>query len=172
MKNLEVVNLFRIIESLADKTGASPQFSYALVRNKHLLKPVFDALVEAGRVSVEFATYDKERVALCARMAQKGANGQPVLTISGKDYVIPAEDHAEFDNQMADLQGQHKAAIAANKELTAKVEALMENDAEELTLIRLPLSAFPPDITVRQMEALLPIVDPGESIVHELAPQV
>lgn len=171
MNNAEVISLYNIIGALNDKQGTSPQFAYVLIRNKQIIEPIYKALVEAGRASDEFHVYEEARLALCRRMAEKDDKGQPVVDRTSQNFRISDKDNAEFNRQLVELQQKHKSAIDGHKALRKKVDALMKDEAKEVHLIRLSLSSFPTEMTPRQMEALLPIVEPSDDTGREYLPQ-
>lgn len=156
MKNSEVIALHNTIKGMNDRQDLSPQFAYALVRNRKTIDPIHEALVEASKSAEDYGVYERKRIALCRDMAQKDDNDQP--RIQGGNFIIPPEDQAEFDRKLVSLQAECKDAIDGHAKLQQEVKELMEQEAEDVKLILMLLSDFPPNVTPSQMEALLPMV--------------
>ena len=160
MKNNELVDLLSVINALADKPDASPQFSYTLIRNKKIIEPVVESLREASKSPAEFREYEEKRIALCRRMAARDDRGQPL--VQNQNFLIADDKMDEFNRQIAELQAKYREALKAHEDHKAEVEKLMAQESDAVDLVRIPLTLFPPHVTPRQMEALLPIVAPDE----------
>ena len=160
MKNTELVDLLAVINALNDKPDASPQFSFTLIRNKKIIEAVVESLREASKSPAEFLEYEEKRITLCRRMAARDEHGQPL--VQNQNFLIADDKMDEFNRQIAELQTKYRDALKAQEDHKGEVDKLMDQEAEKVDLVRIPLTLFPPHVTPRQMEALLPIVDPGE----------
>ena len=74
MKNKELQPLLQSIDAVGNLSGV--KFVYAIVKNKKLITAELETLQEAIKSSEKFLEYDKERIVICEKHADK-ENGKP-----------------------------------------------------------------------------------------------
>lgn len=132
-------------------------FTMASLRKK--LEPnalAIDEIVKAPEVIKEWET---KRLALCGEYAVKEeASGEAKVSQNGNILIQP-DKRPEFEAKMNDLKAKYKDEIDAYNEQVKKVNAVLEEAAEDFgALPKIPLSALSKGITVQQMELLMPVL--------------
>ena len=123
------------------------QFVYALARNRELLLPHMEPIMDARTPAEGF---DAARVALARELARKDQLGQPLLTPEGRDYVVT--DRAAFERRLDEIKQQ-----TGQDKKEAQLKALF---SEKLTLDLYTISEadLPSAISAAALEGLLPII--------------
>jgi len=162
MTNQELVDLQVAMLAIGD-APADPEFCFALANNVKALQPFYDKLMKSGKTSPEYREYEGKRLALCAEFAAKDADGRP-KTDENKNFVIPQESKAGFEERLEAVKEEHKDAIDGFKKQKEETAARMEEEADGLPkLMRVPLAIFPKMITPNRMRFLLPIIETDAS---------
>lgn len=143
--------------------GLSKHLVFALVRNKTVLKPTYEAVAEMEKPSEEMKKYEDRRVELGEAHAKKDAAGE-ALTANG-NFVI--EDRKAFDQAIDQLKLEFKDAIDAQETSKKEVaEKLKEKEKFELSMVR--MDQLPKTLPMDIAERLLPItVDDDEDAVKK-----
>ena len=158
MTNQELVDLHVAMLSIGD-SPADPVFCHALATNVKATKPFYDKLIAFGKAPDEYRAYEGKRIALCHEFAAKDGDGRPKVDET-KNFIIPPESKAGFEERLEAVKEEYKEAIEAFKDQKAQTEIHMEEEAEDLPkLQRVSLSIFPAVITPNRMRFLLPIIE-------------
>jgi hypothetical protein len=158
MTNQELVDLHVAMLGIGD-APADPEFCFALATNVKALKPLYDKLIEFGKAPEKYREYEGKRIGLCHEFAAKDADGRARVDET-KNFVIPQESKAGFEERLEAVKAEYADAIEAFKEQKAQTELHMEEEVEDLPVLkRVPLSIFPRVITPNRMRFLLPIIE-------------
>jgi hypothetical protein len=158
MTNQELIDLHVAMLGIGD-APADPEFCFALATNVKATEPFYDKLIEFGKAPEKYREYEGKRIALCHEFAAKDGDGRPRIDET-KNFIIPPESKAGFEERLEAVKEEYKEAIDAFKEQRAQTDLHMEEEVEGLpTLKRVPLSIFPKIITPNRMRFLLPIIE-------------
>ena len=112
-----------------------------------------EELQEAITQSDEYKAYDKERMALCTTHAVKNEDDQP--KIEAGNFVI--DDQEKFAEELSTLSEKYTEVIAEYKTKEEDYKDLLQQDCD-LELYMIDFANVPEDISVIQMNALMPII--------------
>src|SRR5258708_21259027 len=76
MKKIELINLYRTMNTLGSLTGV--KFSYGISKNMNLIQPEIDAILKVEK-SPEFMAYDTVRLALAKEHAKLDEKGEAAM---------------------------------------------------------------------------------------------
>lgn len=143
----DFINLYQSLGELGSLRGM--KFGFTIAKNREALKPLLDKLNKLSVTKDNFKEYEKERVAIAEKHAEKDKDGKAVFV--GQQYKIV--DKAAFDEELKAVKEKHAEAI---KERDDQVKAMTDyfNEEVEMELRPLTLDVIPQDITVDQMETL------------------
>lgn len=153
MKKKEVLALFKSLKNLSSLNGV--KFAYAIAKNINILKPEVDALNEAMAKSDEFKAYEVEREEIAKKYAKKTEAGLPMIV--NNNYVI--EDEKTFNIEDGKLSERSKDILDARVKQTKEYDDLLETDTGGISLFKIKLSEVPENITVKDMDAIFPIIE-------------
>lgn len=145
----DVVDLYQHLTDAARHATNNPKLTYAMARTLAKLKGEMDAIETACKLPDGF---DKDRIALCERMAKRDSAGKPQKTPKGNAYDI--EDHAAFAAALDELKA--KFDMDGHQK---RCEALLD-EAVDVEFYPLPVTEdnVPPAWTPATLTRLLPIV--------------
>lgn len=155
MTNKKVIELLRWLEAVKDLRGVN--FAKARHRNKSIIKPIADAIINSLQPSPEYLEYDKKRIELCKEYAEKGTDKKPV--IKNGLYKIPSPGkNKEFDKAVAALNKQYKEAIDQWNEDRKDYDKLLEAEAEEFTLVKVSDEDVPKNISGDEYDGIFAMI--------------
>jgi len=105
MKNKFLESLIRGIDA-AGNVG-DIKFRYALAKNRKKLIEEISSMNEMLKPSTEFNEYDRERMDLAAKMANKDKNGKPI--VENDAYVF--SDKSKFKKEFEKLKKENKKVL-------------------------------------------------------------
>lgn len=154
LTNQELVDLSAGLQSVLNLSGA--KFAYAIAKNIKIVSPKVQEIEKSLNPKKEFLEYDKKRADLAESFAEKDEKGNP--KIEGERYLIPEARQEEFNTAVEKLKEVNKEVIKAREaQLTAFEESLKEEIEIELHLF--PQADLPDNITGRQIEGIMCIID-------------
>lgn len=161
MRNIEILNLVEAlnnnIEELKKLKGA--KFAYAIIKNLETLNTESKVIQSVYTISDEYKEYDKARVDLCERYADKDENGQPIknyITDKSFEYKLDLTNQV-FISAMDELTQKYKDSIITNNEKSLEYNKfLMEESTIKFTDI--DFSTIPDDISVELLSVIKPFV--------------
>lgn len=151
MKYIEILNL---ADALSKINLPGVKFAYGISKNLNLLKPEVNALNEARKPSPEFGLYDKERVELAQKHAEKDEKGKTV-TLNGQYQIV---DQEAFDKEFKELQEKHKETLEKREVQMKEFNDLLDKEVE-ITLHKIKLEDVPQNITTAQMNSIYSIIE-------------
>lgn len=152
----ELVSLYKNLDTMGNLTGV--KFGYFVVRNRALIWSVIKEFNKKFKPSKEFGEFEDARVALAEKFSQKDEAGEPVT--KGNNYVMA--DQAAFDIEIEKLKKEYKKAIDTQKKLEDEYIAFLDEDVD-VKVHTIPLVEVPEAISVRQMQAIEPLIEDGDS---------
>jgi len=139
--------------------GATPvKFAHMLARNaRHLQAEIdlFTETVNAGSDMDLLRRHETRRLALLAEHADKDASGYSIVVAGQYQFKRPDQAVAKIDKMLA---REFPGAAAMLTARLARQESLQAEEAERITVFRLPLAAWP-DISPLLMDGLFVLVD-------------
>jgi len=158
MKKSEVLLLYRSLNQLGALSGA--KFSYAIAKNINILKGEVEALDKALEPDEKFQEFEKQRVALLEKYAEKDDTGKPKKegTEGGSEQYVMGDNLKRFEKEFEVLKKDHKDAVDARDVQIEEYTKLLETDIE-INLHRLKMEDVPETITTRQLAGIYEIID-------------
>jgi hypothetical protein len=153
MKRKEIVDLRNALQAVAHYPGI--KFAYAVAKNCRLLDGEIADMQKTAQPSKEFEVYDKERVALCSKWAEKMPNGEPV--IRGNQFVIPDEVKAEFDAALLALNETNKAVIDSRQQQAEAFDVFLLEEVE-IEVYKVAFEVLPEAITGAELNGIFSTV--------------
>lgn len=148
-KLISIINAIREIS----KESFSTDLNFKIIDNRHMWKDVVDPLMEKQALFTgPREEFEKKRVALCEKFANKDDKGQPVII--EREYDIPSEKKEEFNGQLATLREEYDKSGADEAEI-AFVEHV-KNEVE-IEYVPIPRSLLPANLSAASVEALYEI---------------
>jgi hypothetical protein len=118
-----VVKLWNELEKIS-QSGAQPiKYSYFIAKNKSAIKDEATALTSIVKPSESFAIYDSKRAELARSLADKDADGNPLI-VNGS-YQLTENEQA-FQKQFAALKEEFKETIDEVEKQVEKYNELLE----------------------------------------------
>jgi len=159
LKRQELVAMNRVLTDLGSMPG-NIKFTYAIARTKSYIKDEVEAVQEATTMPESFQEYDKKRVDLCSKMADKDDDGNPIMNPSGNTFqIIKKAD--EFAEALEELREECKEALDDHKKWVEDLETLL-NDEVDVKIHKVGIDFLPETLTANQLEVIMAMVDDGE----------
>jgi len=127
------------------------KLAYAVAKNKIALQAEQKILNEILKSSDQFLAYEKDRIKLCEKFADKDDAGKPIIV--GNKYQ-GVNVNPEFQKAWAELKEIYKEAIEVEQNKNAEYLKALEEEIE-FDMEMIPINELPQDISVAQMDALM-----------------
>ncbi len=157
MKNKEIIKISDVLSSyttqLKELQGA--KFTYGLIKNMERLDKAVREIIAKRIVDPEFEAYDKLRIAVCEKFADRDDTGQPKKKYYDRnnyDYVIETS-RPEFDNAMESLKKEH-AELLERQDANQKAFNVFLDEECKLEFHKIDLEHVPNDITLELMSVI------------------
>jgi hypothetical protein len=150
MTKHDLMNLWECFGLLL-RVKANVKFSYAIAKNKRIIKPEVEAIQDALKPSPEFLIYDQERASLAKAHADMDSDGKPI--IENQSFQI-TETLDEFNEKWDALKADHAEAIAARDVQLKEGEDLLKEDFS-FEPFQIDLKNFPDEIEPSIMEIFM-----------------
>lgn len=165
LTNRDVIGLYNTLDALNYK---GVKFAYTIARNLNSLKPLMNSMDKALAIPKEFIEYDKARVDLAKKFADKDPKtGKPV--VDGNNFVI--KDMAAFDKELNALQEKHREVIDARQKQLDEYKALQDEEVE-IEVITISQALLPADISTKELTAIFAIVEGDKSVLSPLSDEL
>ena len=157
MKKSEVLSLYRSLNQLGALSGV--KFAYAVSKNINILKGEVESLDKALEPDEKFQEFEKERVSLLEKHAEKDDAEKPKKETSenGAEQYVMGDNLKKFEKEFELLKKDHKEAVDARDKQIEEYTKLLETDTE-VTLYMLKTDDIPDSITTRQMAGIYDII--------------
>lgn len=154
MKRKDLLGFHKGLLSASKFSGV--KFAYAVARNLSKISEEMEALQKAQMPSDAFLKYDKERVELVLKYAERDTQGNPVVV--NNQYTILSKKKMEFEAKGAELEASHKDVLDAYKAHQKEFDALLEGSCE-FNLVKVKSEVLPEDITGETLSLILPMIE-------------
>lgn len=153
VKRSDLFLMQNAVNALAHVKG-SCKFAYALAKNKKFLDDEVNLMREGVNPKQDFIAYEKARIALCEKFAEKDENDKP--KIAGGQYQ-GLENNKKFQAEMGKLVEEYKEKIEERK---AQLESFNEMIKEEveLEMWAIKLGEIPNEISADQIGVLTSLI--------------
>ena len=149
-------NMLQTLQGMRDLPGSSNiRFPYAVAKNTRYLEQHISTLRELTKPDESYMKFDKERVDLNVKYAQKDGRGKP--RTANNSYIIDPEKQVDFDGELTILREKYYGAIFEHEEKTKKVEAMLD-DSAEVDCYMIKLSWFPINSKPGDVEILMDLI--------------
>lgn len=157
LTNEEILRMYGAIVAIANVKAGS-KFGYALARTRRSLLPQVESLKEIDKPSDDYTkAYDEPRLELCREYALRGESGP---STTGTIFNIDPARQLEFDAAVELLRAEHKDVVDAEDKRREEFKALLKEETS-IEIHRVALDQWP-ELTMGQLDALLPMVKDGD----------
>lgn len=154
---MNLLNGFNIVNTLEGF-----KLAYAVARNKRALVAEQSLLKKATKHSDKYKEYDTKRIELCQKYALKDEAGKPKLTMGPTGMAYEGvNENPNFQEDLKVLKEEHKESID-NQEKKQEDYAKMLEEEIEFDLYMVQSDQLPKNITVQQLDAIMPMVEHTE----------
>ena len=152
-------DLFLLQSGLADVGKLQGvKFAYAVARNLQIIKREMEALQEAIKPSDDFSDFEKKRLELCRKHADKNEKGDPIII--GSEFSI--QDRQSFDIDLENLRDNHHDVCELRERQVEEYEQLLEETCD-LDLHKIAKDNLPENITAEQIFGIIDIIENDNS---------
>ena len=158
MRRNELITLLENLEKVKNLTGV--KFNYVIDKNKKVLTQEIEDIKNVAESSQDFQQYEKQRLLLLQKYAEKEPDGSPKFTQQGGlvKFDIPDTEIANFQDDMNVLIDENKSIITARDKQMVEYEKFLSEDII-LEFYKLKLSDISDDINGEQFESISVFVD-------------
>lgn len=140
-----------------DKMSASVAFAYAVALNRKTIKNEVEALEEAFKPRPAYLEFDRERVALCEKLAKKDEKGKPIMINNQYQF----EDIKVLEKEMEPIKEKHKEAISEREKQLKEFNEILKQEIT-FNLKKVRPNELPATITPNLVAGLMPMIDDVE----------
>jgi len=137
--------------SLLENRPYSVKFSYFIAKNKVLIRDEIIALDKSRHSSPEYLEYDKKRLELARKYADKDQDGKAI--IKDNQFVL-TEKIDEFQTELEELKKIYFMAIEEQENKVKDFEELIERETDFIGL-KINLNDIPDGIEPSILEVLI-----------------
>lgn len=152
MLKSKLVELYSNLNKVKELKGV--KFAYGIIKNINLIKPEIEVLQKVMEPFADFIAYEKERIELAKKFAEKDKDGNP--KIEGNHFVLA--DIKKFEKDFLKLQKQCEPAIEKRKEQEKEYEKLLKENIE-INLHKIKMADVPQDISPEQLEGIFAVIE-------------
>jgi translation elongation factor EF-G len=156
MKNKDLFRILEGINSCGNLRGA--KFSHALSKNKARLESEIKHIQKGLIPSKEYESYEKKRLELCTKFSKKDKKNNPIIE---KD-TFAIDDREKFDIELEKLKDEYKNLLEDRELQIEDYKKHLEDDVVNFNFHKLSIKSIPDDITVKQMEMIIEMVEDKE----------
>jgi hypothetical protein len=160
----QLLGIWDVLEKVG-KQKAPIKFAYGLAKNKRLFKDEIGAINEARVPPESFQEFEKKRITVCRKLADKDDKGQPItIDVLGSNGEIlssrfqTTENAIKLDEEINALREEYTDAINEFDEREEEILKLLEEEVE-FDIFKIAFSQFPDKMSADHMEVLLDFVD-------------
>lgn len=156
MTRTELINFLNGLPIVGNLEGF--KLAYAVAKNKRALEAERKLLQEANKPSAKYQEYEIKRIQLCQKLAEKDDTGQPKIK---NGSFVGVKGNPEFEKGMKELDEEFKEALEKNKKMNEE-NAKMLSEEIEFEMYMVKSDQLPKNITVQQLDILMPMVEHTE----------
>lgn len=152
MKNSELFGLYEWLEAVSYIWWV--RFAYWVAKNKKMILNELKTIESANEPTEDYKNFEKERIELCEKFANKDENWQ--AKIIGKSYDIP--ELLEFNIELKKLREKHKNALDEMQKKNEEYEKLLDQESD-LELFTIRHEVIPECITAKQLDPIMAVIE-------------
>ena len=159
MKNIELLNLEKALKEVGGYPGV--KFGYGVAKNLNIIESEIKAINKASEPSKVWQEYDKKRVDLAIKHAEKDANKIPKRTppdAQGRFSYIIADETA-FSKDWDELKAKYKDALDKREKQEAEWLEFLEKETAKIVFHKIKLSDVPKEITGNQLANIYQLIE-------------
>jgi len=150
LTNGEAMDIYECIMAMKtakDKDGkplikVSNRLSYAIMRNRKRLEPIYEPLAEYRNLPERYKDYDAERIVLVKKHAVKDEKDRPVINDNDK-YDIA--DNTAFQHELDELKEKYKDAFDELEKNQAEFKEIRKQPCDEYEPLLIDYKDLPED---------------------------
>jgi len=152
------IQLSELIELSQGLTAVDPlrgvKFTYAVAKNNIAIRKEIQSCKAALKETKQHKEYNKKRIEICEKHADKNENGKPIFKGDTYSGVVGNKD---FEKEIDDLKSKYSNAISERKKAIEDYNELLEQEVD-VNIHKLKREDLPVDITAGQLTGIMPIV--------------
>lgn len=152
MKNSELFGLYDWLEAVSNIGWA--RFAYWVAKNKKIILNELKTIESANEPTEEYKNFEKERIELCEKMANKDENWE--VKIIGKSYDI--SDFDGFNSELQKLREKHKNALDEMQKKNEEYQKLLDQESV-IELFTIRHEVIPECITAKQLDPIMAVIE-------------
>lgn len=164
LSNRDIIGLYNTLEGLNYR---GVKFAYTIARNINSLKPIVESIDKSLAIPKEFAEYDKARLELAKKYADKDEAGKPLV----KENQFIITDKVAFEAEIDALQEKHKEVIEARAKQLDEYKVLQDEELE-VEVFTIPHVLLPNDISTKELTAIFSIIEEEKAILSPLSDEM
>lgn len=153
MKNNKLNDFLRELKSV----NPSGKAGYAIAKNRKLIEEEIEALESTIKTKDNLNEYNKARIELLEKHAQKDEKGNSITEIKGNESHYILKDEKAFEKEFEKLKETHKQAIKDREKQIEDFNKLMQEKAN-ITLFNITEDQIPETATANEVYVLLKLV--------------
>lgn len=147
MLNKQLQPLLQAINACGNLSGV--KIAYALIKNKKLITAEIETLQEAIKPNEKFLEYEKLRIELCEKHAEKDDKGKS--KIEKNNYIMV--DKEKFDKELEKLNKDNKAILDEREKQGKEFNELLGKEST-FTPYLIDYKELPESISVSQLSGI------------------
>lgn len=152
MKNSELFGLYEWLEAVSNIGWA--RFAYWVAKNKKIILNELKTIESANEPTEEYKNFEKERIELCEKMANKDEKWE--VKIIGKSYDI--SDIDGFNSELQKLREKYKNALDEMQKRNEEYENLLNQDSD-LELFKIKEEIIPEWVTAKLLDPIMAVIE-------------
>lgn len=148
MTKQQSLALYNSLLDFANQNISGTKFNYCLLRNLNLLSGEIQAIQDAQRKNEKFMEFEKQRIELIKKYAQKDEKGD--LKIKDGNYDLPPESIKELTKEVEGLSKKYAEPI---KEINDFL-----NQPCEVSLFKISIDELPKELDAGKIDKLMEII--------------
>lgn len=152
MKNSDLFPLYAGLEAVSNIGGA--RFAYGVSKNKKILLDELRTIEETNKPTEAYQVFEKERIALCEKMANKNEKGEPKIV--GNTYDIP--NLKKFNAELDKLKEGHKEAVDEMQKKNEDYKTLLDQDAT-VEFFKIKEETIPETMTAKLLDPIMAVIE-------------
>lgn len=161
MKNIEILNLVESLNSNIDelKKLRGAKFAYAIIKNLELLGTEAKLIQSIYTVSDEYKEYDKTRIDICERYAQRNEAGEVIKNwFDDKSFEYKLDTtNQEFLKEIEELTTKFNTVLKENNDKSVEYNKFLMEESL-IKFVDIDINSVPEDITVELLSIIKPFI--------------
>lgn len=152
MKNSELFELYQWLEAVSYIWWA--RFAYWVSKNKKRILEEIKTIESSNEPTEWYKEFDKERVELCKKFANKDENWE--AKIVGKSYDIFDTD--TFNEELEKLREKYKSDLEEMEKKNKEYEELLKEEST-IDFFEIKNEIIPEIVTAKQLDPIMAVIE-------------